>query len=235
MPAPPERLELLLPWLNLSRHVGEWGVMPPGLVRRRLKAFLRAFDGSQDAGYIRQVYEGKREAGGLSFFRDHEEEWPEQSEREEWIEGELFKLRSDLVDMLSVGFPGPRRTKNRWWDPEEFESLWFGVARGRGAAKVSIMKAKERQDYFASGAYVLLVDGALRDLVRFLVGVLLTQPGMVMIKRCPAPMPNNWKQQCDRFLLGTQGRGRPRMFCSDACRVRASEKAKSDLDRRRPR
>jgi hypothetical protein len=232
---PQERLELLLPWLNVSRHEGEWTVLPPGVVRRRLRAFLQAFDGSKEAGFIKQIYTGSREAEGLSFFRDHEEDWPEHSEREEWIEDELFKLRHDLVDILNTGFPNSTRRKNRWWDPEEFESMWFGVEGGRRTGKPSAMTARERREHLGSGAYVLLVDGNVRDLVRFLLGVLLTQPGMMIIKHCPAPKPKDWKQSCDRFFLSTPGRGRPRTFCSDACRVRASEKAKGERNKRTQR
>lgn len=163
--------------------------MPPGRVRRKLKAFLRSFDGSKEAGYIKQLYTGKREPEGLSFFSEIEADWPEPSEREGWIEDELVKLRHDLAEMFDAGFRNKRSVENRWWSPEEFESLWFGVGAGRKTEKVSAMRAAERRDYLASGAYVLLVDGALRDLVRFLFGFLLTQPGMVIIKHCPAPLP----------------------------------------------
>jgi len=135
---------------------------------------------------VRQVYTGKREAEGVSFFKDVEEEWPERSEREEWIEDELFKLRSDLVDMLHAGFQNhSQRKKNKWWNPEEFESLWFGVAGSRTAAKTSRMTAAERRDYFGSGAYVLLVDGALRDLVRFLVGLVTPKVPELWISLTP--------------------------------------------------
>jgi len=142
---------------------------------------LQAFDGSKEAGFIKQIYTGSREAAGLSFFREVEEEWPEHSGQQEWIEDELFKLRHDLVDILNTGFANNTRRKNRWWDPEEFGSMWFGVEGGRRTGKRSAMTARERRDYAASGAYVLLADGKLRDLVRLLRGRLLTHPGMMLI------------------------------------------------------
>ena len=69
----------------------------------------------------------------------------------------------------------------------------------------------------------LLVDGDLHDLVPFLVLHLITLR-QVEIARCDAPFPNNWARHCGRFYVWL-GRGRPKMFCSDACKTRQHGKA----------
>ena len=75
----------------------------------------------------------------------------------------------------------------------------------------------------------LLVDGAIGDLVPFLVMHLLTGPGMVTVSRCRAPAPRNWSERCGRFLVWS-GQGRPREFCSGACRVRHHAEARQKED-----
>lgn len=69
----------------------------------------------------------------------------------------------------------------------------------------------------------LLVDGELHDLVPFLVLHLITSH-QVEIARCEAPFPKKWERHCGRFYVWL-GRGRPKMFCSDACKTRHHDKA----------
>ena len=83
-------------------------------------------------------------------------------------------------------------------------------------------KAEKRQ-YLSPGAYMLLVDGDIQDIVPYLVLHLLTGPNMVTLARCPAPEPGNWSERCGRFIVQPR-RGRPRVFCSLACRVREHAK-----------
>lgn len=80
------------------------------------------------------------------------------------------------------------------------------------------------------GASVLFVEGGrLRDLVPFLVLHLLTT-GQTVVARCDAPAPGAWSERCGRFYVWI-GKGRPREFCSDACRARHFDKLRFEGER----
>ena len=76
--------------------------------------------------------------------------------------------------------------------------------------------------------------GAVRvgDLVAFLLVHLLTR-GEVTVTVCKAPAARRWRQRCHRVFI-QQGRGRPLIFCSDACRRRHHDKRRK-IERLRTR
>ena len=197
------RLALLVPWVN--------GDGVPQL-RLQLAAFLGSFDGSAGAGHL-QVHMGRAAQGGTT---------PRLERARDLSEAMLEDVRARVIAVLRTGFPLEPRLKDvSGGEVEAFPSLRFGVGRLRAG------------DRSTAGAYTVVVDGALRDIVPFLVIHLLTTPGMATLTRCPAPTANNWTERCGRFVI-THGKGRPRVFCSEACRVRHhAEVLKHDRDKSR--
>ena len=207
-----ERLALLLPWINGDR-------VSDRDLRRRIKAFIASFDGSAAAGYVQTLaFAGvKREPWIPAFIK---REPPRATEPVD--ETDLEILQNTLEDLLRRGFPyDPRYPEPTYGWVVNYPSLGFGV-RGthrRSPGRLSQVGTTARRNYLSPGAYTLLVDGVLGDLVPFLVLHLLTGPRMATITRCRAPAPRHWDRRCGRFVLGI-GRGRPREFCSNTCRVR---------------
>jgi hypothetical protein len=211
----PDRLAWLLPWLNGDRV---------SLSYARLLAFVASFDGTAEVGYVKAWESGPARKGEPRVDRPRRRQPPRVARPVSL--SELEKLRLALVDLLRRGFGAPGQTRPRETWGQEFPSLRFGV-RGAGRpspGKLSQVSMGERRAYLSPGAYTLLVDGALVDLVPFLVLHLLTGPGMMTVSRCRAPAPRNWSERCGRFLAWS-GRGRPRKFCSGACRVRHQAEA----------
>jgi hypothetical protein len=222
-------------------------------VRRALRQFIDSFDGSSCAGHVLQIYDGKREDDGQSLLANSRFAQGSNSDavtgEREATESELFDLHSTLLDILRRGFPDEQGyPKPSSWQAN-FDTLWFGArsahrhqprklhphisileqtsmskAQKQAERRYVAASKRERQSVLSPGAYVLVVNGALRDLVPYLLLQLLTAPGMALVTRCPAPAPHNWDQRCGRFLVGTTERGRPRVFCSGACRVRTFAK-----------
>jgi hypothetical protein len=235
----PERLALLVPWLN-----GE--LRSVAAVHGRLTSFLESFDGTADAGYVR-LYSGEEEPWRPAWIdtdRTLLHRQPPVIDEPGWTqedaaECELDALRMSLLDLLRRGFPlevGQEQPVGTWLT--DLPSLRFGIRSAeRPVAKLTAVKAKVRAAYLAPGAYTLVVDGALRDLVPFLVAHLLTAPRMVALMRCPAPAPRNWSERCGRFFIRARRRGRPPDYCSTACRVRnyEHEKKQSSAKRRSTR
>jgi len=193
-PTGPGRVALLLPWLN-GDPVGELEL------KIRLLGFVGSFDGGETAGFVDASL--ARQVARL------DEPQPEPTGT---LAEQLETLRLNLREVLQAD------AKAR-----SFPSLRFGVRCVRPPAKRSQLKAKkERQEYQDAGAAVLRVEGSLMDLVPFLLMHLLTAPDMVMVVRCPAPQAGHWRDQCGRWFVQAAGRGRPRDYCTDKCRVRAN-------------
>ena len=68
------------------------------------------------------------------------------------------------------------------------------------------------------------VPRPVMDLVPFLVGVLLTAPNMVAVKRCE-------RRGCSHFVTESGKKGAPRRFCSRVCRDIAAELQKKGRKR----
>lgn len=198
-----ERLELLLEWLNNDE--GSWvNDDRPGdslfVVRHRLTQFIKSFDGSESAGYVRATIEA-----------DNGEEWPTWLPKpdEPWAfadeEDELFTLHGYLVDVLKRGFPKDKEYAPAVFDDVMSLPLAFGIERSEARR----------------GTYVLHVSGRRFHLVQFLVLHALTR-GSVTLGRCPAPAPYSSTERCGHFFVVTEGeRGRPRTFCrGEACKNR---------------
>ena len=73
----------------------------------------------------------------------------------------------------------------------------------------------------------------VRDLVAFLLLHLLTL-GEGKVGVCDAPTERKWKRRCNQVFV-QNGHGRPRRFCSDACRRRHFDKRKDVEERRKLR
>jgi len=214
----PARLGLLLPWVNAAPPV------PVGTVRRHLRAFAESFDGSAEVGHLRSHGTPAHEISQAT-------------------PAALEALRTRLRELLRRGFPPNIDVKDGQWINDQpwgqtfplmqaFSSLRFGViCMGRPAPRKLVRASShERRTFRAPGAYTLLVEGDLADLVLFFVAHLLTAPGMAVVSRCAAPAPNNWEARCHRFIVGS-GVGRPPECCSGACRVRAHAERLRTLER----
>lgn len=203
----PERLRLLLSWVN-----GD----PVSAVQVRigLLGFVGSFDGSAAAGFVDVSL--ARQVARL----DEPRPAPTGTLAEQ-----LETLRLMLREVLQADA-----------EARSFPSLRFGVRRVRPPAKRSKLSPRERQAYQDAGAAVLRVEGGLMDLVPFLLIHLLTAPDMMTVARCPAPQAGHWRNQCGRWFVQDAGRaGRPRDYCSDACRVRANYAKPPDEQPRKPR
>jgi hypothetical protein len=164
----------------------------PLQVQLGLAGFVSSFDGSAAAGFV-----DARER----FVARLDEPQPEPTGT---LAEQYETLRLILREVLQADAA-----------PRSFPSLRFGVHRVRPPTKRSKLKPRERQAYQDAGAAVLRVEGSLMDLVPFLLMHLLMAPDMMTVARCPAP-------QAGRWFVQVAGRGRPRDYCTDACRVRAN-------------
>lgn len=202
----PDRLALLLPWLN-----GE--SLTNTDTRQQLRSFLRSFDeATADTGYLRVI--GMAAADGLSLDATA-----------------LERLRDELRFVLRSGFPldrsiGPERTERTWevrQRPVPYR-LFLGTVRRReetpSAEPHKNPSSGAKRQHAMPGAYEMHVSGAVSELIPYLVMHLLTAPKAASVGRCPAPAPNNWDERCQQFLIRS-GQGHPREFCSEACRVRS--------------
>jgi hypothetical protein len=191
------RLALLVPWMNGDSA----DQPPPAALRRQLGEFLHGFDGSAAAGYV----EVRRQRRTLPTFLRKKL----TRDAADWEQ-----VRTNLLLALQQGFDGTQLGLL------PLPSLRFAVrsTQRKAPGKLSRASNGERRAYRAPGAYVLQVDGTIADLVTYLVLHLLTGPD-VTIGRCPAPAPYTKDTRCNRFVV-TTGQGRPRVFCSEACRVR---------------
>jgi hypothetical protein len=127
----------------------------------------------------------------------------------------LKETRDSVISLLNAAFP-PLDADRRGLEDISFEdlppplpcpSLRFGIWPNSSE---------------------LLVDGDLHDLVPFLVLHLLTSR-QVVVARCAAPFRGDWARHCGRLYVW-KGRGRPKMFCSDACKTRHHDKVKYDRE-----
>ena len=210
----PDRLGLLLPWLN-GRYeephfagtnpvpVAVWTDYPA--VRRALGAFVRSFDGSADAAFV--VAEPTDDVAALT-------------------DNAIGDLEALLRILLEQGFG-------------DNADLSFPVASLRFALRGANRRKPGRRGsivdggvtavrrYQASGAYVLRVQGPLTELVPFLLAQLLTAPNMVTVNRCE-------RRDCQHYLITATGRrGRPQRFCGAWCREWTREQQKTKRTRRR--
>lgn len=196
----PARLGLLLPWLNGEFDENHWEAGNPEpvavwtdytAIRRALKTFVRAFDGSADAAHVMAEPDDTVDAldddaiGDLAatlgiFLEQGFGDNPHD-------QGLAIRARSLRFAVRSVGRPAPSR---------------------RGSV-VSGGVAAQRQ-YRATGAYVLRAQGPLKELVPFLLMTLLTAPNMVAVKHCQ-------RHGCSHFVTESGRRGAPQKFCSPAC------------------
>ena len=215
----PARLGLLLDWLNgeLDEHV--WGPNPlygqpypygegegpedfairtdfPA-IRRALAEFVKSFDASAEAAHV--VAEPEDAAEALD-------------------DEALGDLEARLSILLQQGFG-----ENPYDAAMSFplSSLRFavrGAGRQKPAKRGSVVAGgvTALRNYRAPGAYVLRVQGPMLELVPYLVGVLLTAPGMTAVKRCE-------RRGCSHFVAETGKKGAPQRFCSKPCRERNAE------------
>jgi hypothetical protein len=80
--------------------------------------------------------------------------------------------------------------------------------------------ARERR-IAATSFPILEVGGEVFDVVEYQLLRLLTGPDPFVLGRCPAPAAGAAPRQCGKWLLRSgPRRGRPKEYCSDACRVR---------------
>jgi hypothetical protein len=198
----PERLALLLPWINSDALVEAARVLGD------VEAFVESFDGSQAAGYV-EVARG--DLDGIPDFVQKE-----MSEASPPTAEELDDLRVQLRLLMEQGFGDQAQLATG-----AGSSLRFAVRSGgerskpgwrqtSGGNRVREGGVGAMERYQAPGAYVLQVYGSLLDVVPFLVMHLLTQPQMVSVRRCLA---------CGRFrVLQTGARGAPPKHCGKACR-----------------
>ena len=188
-----DRLTLLVEWVNDDFWSGDDGPAHQltSEVQSRLRRFVESFDGSAAAGYVRVEPFGAG-AGVLP---------------PDLLLPKLSMLHMALIELLRSGFPEPGYPPSEWKEVSAFPSIQFGLAPPS--------KRKKK-----GGAYRLVVSGKPFDLVRFLVIHLLTTAGgESVLASCPAPKAFSSSERCGKFLV-TVGQGRPRKFCSDACRIR---------------
>jgi hypothetical protein len=206
----------LLPWIS-----GE--PVPDGRLRRDLARFLRSFDGSPVAGGVRVAYGGAE----LDLLGDDRRALPRRPPpgiaHATWrairtssrpvTPATINRLRRRLRALINAGFPGAPPSGARL----QLTRLAVGVI-ARPTTKRSALRRRERR---ALAAYELLLDGPLPDLLAYCTAVTLATSGLTLV-RCSAPAPRDWDRQCGRlFALLPGRRGRPRTYCSLACRVRA--------------
>lgn len=179
----PERIELLLPWLNRDEDD------PGDAIGRFLDEFVAArqtetlgYDGRTAALTKRQANQLRRELRHIL----------------------------DLAEHVDLGYP---------WHSQS--ALKFTVLRQRDRPDRMPKAAAERQAVEGSGAFRLQVHGPLPDIVLYAFVQTLLEPGMVQLARCMAPAPGDWSETCGRYLVTGKRPGRPRIYCSRACRVRA--------------
>jgi hypothetical protein len=199
---PTAALAQLLPWVN--------GAAAPKQARPAIAAFLRAFDGGADSSHLRVMYDaGQDELAGA----------------------DLDAIRKHVVALLRSGFP-PEPGMPAVWGSRlaAMPSLTFGVKRA--APESRGIKGRVRDTWSKQpGAFTVLLDGELLDLLRYLLLHVLAMPGTVNLTRCPAPAPGNWQKRCGKFVLST-GIGRPREYCPGAaCRVREHAKRTQEAGR----
>jgi hypothetical protein len=143
-----------------------------------------------------------------------------------------------VLALVRKGFPYEAGQEAEYGERlEAFPSLRLGVRRVAPAGW-QLRRAARQRYRTEPGAYEVLVDGELRDLVPYLVLRLLTGPGAAMLARCPGPeRGSRGGRRCGR-LFTLKVMGRPRKFCSGACKVRAfAERTEGRLEsgHRRPR
>lgn len=222
----------LLPWLNGDP-------LSDRALRRRLLAFLRSFDGSPAAGCLR-VYAaaGEAELRGSAPLPEEVRRrgTPVRYEPQEPVSAQaLDELRMRVLDVVRKGFPydpahGPAWGARLTWSDglaaspsrvAQLPSLLFGVRRAAPEAH-RLSKAARRRYRSEPGAYEVWVDGELRDLVPYLVMRVLTLPGAASLARCTAPAAGHPREgrRCGRLFV-RPAMGRPRIYCSGACKVRA--------------
>lgn len=207
-PRMPERspavsyLRRLTPWLN--------GDDTSGRATELVLRFIAAFDGTENAAHVAV--------------------WPHErsSRRGRWARSatnvaEMELVRARVVDLLRRAFPPePGYAVPAGPHVMDLPSLQFGARSARRSLKALRDAKSERRAkaiYMAPGAFSLLVDGELRDLLPFLVAHLLTAPGMAVLARCRALGAYQPSVRCGNLIV-TAGRGRPRLTCSDPCRER---------------
>jgi hypothetical protein len=215
----PERLDLLLAWLN-----DEDGRMPSEEVCERLRRFVDSFDGSEAAGFVRVIPDPRQTPPDFLLRKPLFEQFQGEDD-------ELSMLRFALVDLLRRGFaPEPNYVPPTLPHGIGLESLHLDINRiaqtraslipTRGTTREDRRRLTRERRRLAGrpGAYVLCVAGNRFDLARFLCMHLLTTPGSLALSRCPAPAPHS-KERCGKFFL-VGGKGPPRKFCSETCRQR---------------
>jgi hypothetical protein len=192
-----ERLETLLPWLNEER----WDATEEATARlkTRLSRFLASFDGSEDAGHVRYVPPEDMATlrGRPAWVRASRAAW----EGTEGID-DYEVLHTVLRDLLGRGFP-------------KYEPIFPDIPV---QFFVQLTSGLERRGKGQAGSYVWRVSGDPLELVPWLVMHLLTLPGAIQLKRCPAPAPHS-RGECGAFFVKKRT-GRTGTFCTNTCRQR---------------
>jgi hypothetical protein len=191
-PTGPDRLSPLLPWINGDP-------LSSDEVRRLLNRFTSTHAGGDLLGLSAEP--GERPPGV-----------PAPSARQ------ITHLRREVLAVLRESAP----TGARVWSTtlRRLPSLQFAVTRSVQPGKRSTMSATERRAYVES-AYRMTVTGRLRDIVLYTLMRTLTEAGAVALAQCEAPTADDAERPCHRWFIAWGRRGRPGVFCSSACRLRA--------------
>jgi hypothetical protein len=226
MPTPfltaPDRLKLLLPWLNgaYTHTVPRKGLPPEDAecwtdyaqVRQAVDEFLKSFDGSKNAAHL--VAEPDDEALEPDALDDLAARLGlvlEQGFGEPTLQSGMCLLPLTGIT-LAVAQAG--RVKPGW----RVTKGGNHVRTGREGEGIQAKRA-----WLSAGAYRLRVQGSALALVPFLVAHLLTQAEMVRLARCKRRGDPNWLDCPNFFVTDPTQRGRPREYCAPSCRVRHEE------------
>ena len=145
-----------------------------------------------------------------------------------FAQAELDDLRRVLLEILDMA---EQTGEGRPW--RRLESLEFGVIRQREKPAKLPRGASERREALKPGAFGLAGFGNLLDILVYAFMRTLTEPGTVLLSRCPAPAPGDWSRICGRYLISGGRVGRPQEYCSDACRVRTNRRNEAEANKRR--
>ena len=199
----PDCLAVLLPWLNSES-------MPPAEVGERLLRFLALAEGPL------LVVAGTQTHPTMPPLPPHDRRQLAALRRDvrQLLEGAADATSATTMETLFslAGLAGGLA----------LPSLRFGVLRKRSRPDKMPRSRKARAIVDTPRAFRLVVSGRFRDVLLYMLMRTLTEPGAVSLARCPAPAPGDRSVTCGQLLVVSgKRRGRPAVYCSDACRVRA--------------
>lgn len=136
------------------------------------------------------------------------------------------RLRQDVLGMLDAFDPDDSSVAMQRPQPSFWVGLHLTPVRTSGPRPDNLPPRYWKRPTGPGGW--LLVGGTIRDVLRFELLRALVAPGALRpIARCPAPRAGGIV--CGRWLVGAGGgRGRTRLYCCHACRVRAAQAKTKD-------